>query len=88
MDDSKKQSPEGSPNSRQSLEKRNSDVTITNDSHHEEPKPAERIHVPEKSDYFEDFPTPAERPKTVERSEYRMHQTRGPTSWAMYRGKP
>ena len=71
---SKKQSPEGSPGSRQSLEKRNSDVTITNESHHEEPKPAERIHVPEKSDYFEDFPTPAERPKTVERSEYRMHQ--------------
>ncbi|KAK1130057.1 hypothetical protein K0M31_019741 [Melipona bicolor] len=69
----KKQSPDGSPGSRQSLEKRNSDVTITNESHHEEPKPAERIHVPEKSDYFEDFPTPAERPKTVERSEYRMH---------------
>ncbi|CAD1478994.1 unnamed protein product [Heterotrigona itama] len=73
-DASKKQTPEGSPGSRQSLEKRNSDVTITNESHHEEPKPAERIHVPEKSDYFEDFPTPAERPKTVERSEYRMHQ--------------
>lgn len=73
-DDTSKQNPSDSPNSRQSLEKRNSDVTITNDSQHEEPKPAERIHVPEKSDYFEDFPTPAERPKTVERSEYRMHQ--------------
>ncbi|CAL7933117.1 unnamed protein product [Xylocopa violacea] len=73
-EDASKQSPEGSPNSRQNLEKRNSDVTITNDSHHDEPKPAERMHVPEKSDYFEDFPTPAERPKTVERSDYRMHQ--------------
>ncbi|XP_076764715.1 insulin receptor substrate 53 kDa [Xylocopa sonorina] len=73
-EETSKQSPEGSPNSRQNLEKRNSDVTITNDSHHDEPKPAERMHVPEKSDYFEDFPTPAERPKTVERSDYRMHQ--------------
>ncbi|XP_015588686.1 trichohyalin isoform X3 [Cephus cinctus] len=40
----------------------------------EEPKPAERIHVPEKSEYFADFPTPAERPKVTERSEYRMRQ--------------
>ncbi|XP_017794659.1 PREDICTED: uncharacterized protein LOC108576217 [Habropoda laboriosa] len=73
-EDMKQQSPEGSPNSRQRLEKRNSDVTITNDPRQDEPKPAERIHVPEKSDYFEEFPTPAERPKAVERSEYRMHQ--------------
>ncbi|CAK9834077.1 Brain-specific angiogenesis inhibitor 1-associated protein 2 [Anthophora retusa] len=73
-EDTKQQSPEGSPNSRQRLEKRNSDVTITNDPRQDEPKPAERIHVPEKSDYFEEFPTPAERPKAVERSEYRMHQ--------------
>ncbi|XP_012147623.1 insulin receptor substrate 53 kDa isoform X2 [Megachile rotundata] len=73
-EETKKQSPEGSPTSRQSLEKRNSDVTITNDPRQDEPKPAERIHVPDKSDYFEDFPTPAERPKAVERSEYRMHQ--------------
>ncbi|XP_017884924.1 zinc finger CCCH domain-containing protein 13 [Ceratina calcarata] len=70
----KKQNTEDVPGSRQSLEKRNSDVTITNESHHEDPKPAERIHVPEKSDYFEDFPTPAERPKTVERSDHRVHQ--------------
>ncbi|XP_076233942.1 insulin receptor substrate 53 kDa [Calliopsis andreniformis] len=73
-EESKKHTPEGSPSPRQSLEKRNSDVTITNDTRTEDPKPAERIHVPEKSDYFEDFPTPAERPKAVERSEYRMHQ--------------
>ncbi|XP_034180251.2 insulin receptor substrate 53 kDa [Osmia lignaria lignaria] len=73
-EETKKHTPEGSPTSRQSLEKRNSDVTITNDPRQEEPKPAERIHVPDKSDYFEDFPTPAERPKAVERSEYRMHQ--------------
>nr|XP_031837086.1 uncharacterized protein LOC116428956 [Nomia melanderi] len=70
----KKQTPEGSPNSRHSLETRNSDVTITNETRPEDLKPAERSHVPEKSDYFEDFPTPAERPKAVERSEYRMHQ--------------
>ncbi|XP_043251422.1 uncharacterized protein LOC122396800 [Colletes gigas] len=70
----KKQSPEGSPTSRQSFETRTSDVTITNETRQDEPKPAERIHVPDKSDYFEDFPTPAERPKAVERSEYRMHQ--------------
>ena len=72
-------------------ESRSSDNTITNEqhrpsSHHhqkyrereqrqDEPKPAERMHVPEKSDYFEsDFPTPAERPKLAERSEYRMHR--------------
>ncbi|XP_076381480.1 insulin receptor substrate 53 kDa [Megalopta genalis] len=70
----KKPSPEGSPNSRHSIETRNSDVTITNETRPEDLKPAERSHVPEKSDYFEDFPTPAERPKAVERSEYRMHQ--------------
>ncbi|KAK2577135.1 hypothetical protein KPH14_003297 [Odynerus spinipes] len=70
----KAQSSEGSPTSRQSLEKRDSDVTLTNEQCQEEPKPAERIHVPEKSDYFEDFPTPAERSKVIERSEYRMHQ--------------
>lgn len=41
----------------------------------DEPKPAERMHVPDKSDYYEsDFPTPAERPKLVERSEYRMQR--------------
>lgn len=61
----------GSPNS--SLG--NSEGTITNEHHHEEPKPAERSHVPDKTDYFVDFPTPAERPKIAERSEYRMqHQ--------------
>ncbi|XP_011066132.1 PREDICTED: uncharacterized protein LOC105153152 isoform X1 [Acromyrmex echinatior] len=61
----------GSPNS--SLG--NSEGTITNEHRHEEPKPAERSHVPDKTDYFEDFPTPAERSKITERSEYRMqHQ--------------
>ncbi|KYM98441.1 Brain-specific angiogenesis inhibitor 1-associated protein 2 [Cyphomyrmex costatus] len=60
----------GSPNS--SLG--NSEGTITNEHRHEEPKPAERSHVPDKTDYFEDFPTPAERSKIMERSEYRMHQ--------------
>ncbi|KZC05601.1 Brain-specific angiogenesis inhibitor 1-associated protein 2, partial [Dufourea novaeangliae] len=73
-EETKKQSPEGSPTSRQSLETRNSDVTITNEPRSDELKPAERSHVPDKSDYFEDFPTPAERPKAVERSEYRMPQ--------------
>ncbi|XP_011176216.1 trichohyalin isoform X2 [Solenopsis invicta] len=53
----------------------NSEGTITNEHRHEEPKPAERSHVPDKtSDYFEDFPTPAERSKITERSEYRMQQ--------------
>ncbi|KYQ49209.1 Brain-specific angiogenesis inhibitor 1-associated protein 2, partial [Trachymyrmex zeteki] len=53
----------------------NSEDTITNEHRHEEPKPAERSHVPDKTDYFEDFPTPAERSKITERSEYRMqHQ--------------
>lgn len=55
----------GSPNS--SL---GSEGTITNEHRHEEPKPAERSHVPDKTDYFEDFPTPAERSKITERSEY------------------
>ncbi|EZA54588.1 Brain-specific angiogenesis inhibitor 1-associated protein [Ooceraea biroi] len=60
----------GSPNS--SL---GSEGTITNDHQHEEPKPAERSHVPDKADYaFEDMPTPAERPKITERSDYRMQQ--------------
>ncbi|XP_046422527.1 zinc finger CCCH domain-containing protein 13 isoform X1 [Neodiprion fabricii] len=44
----------------------------------EEPKPAERIHKPERSGeqqaFSDDFPTPAERPKVSERSEYRMQQ--------------
>ncbi|XP_047358428.1 general transcriptional corepressor trfA isoform X1 [Vespa velutina] len=71
----KKRSSDSSPTSRRSLEKRDSDVTLTNEqSSQDEPKPAERIHVPDKNDYFEDFPTPAERPKVIERSEYRMHQ--------------
>jgi len=52
----------------------NSEGTITNEHQHEEPKPAERSHVPDKTDYFEDFPTPAERSKITERSEYRMQQ--------------
>lgn len=60
---------EGSPNS--SL---GSEGTITNEHRHEEPKPAERSHVPDKTDYFEDFPTPAERSKITERSEYRPQQ--------------
>ncbi|XP_020300106.1 zinc finger CCCH domain-containing protein 13 isoform X2 [Pseudomyrmex gracilis] len=66
----RKDSEDGSPNS--SLG--NSEITITNEHRHEEPKPAERSHVPDKTDYFEDFPTPAERPKITERSEYRMQQ--------------
>lgn len=61
---------EGSPNS--SLG--NSEGTITNEHRHEEPKPAERSHVPDRTDYFEDFPTPAERSKITERSEYRTQQ--------------
>lgn len=68
MDNDEKQrnSDGGSPNS--SL---GSEGTITNE--HQEPKPAERSHVPEKGDYtFESMPTPAERPKATERSEYRM----------------
>lgn len=60
----------GSPNS--SLG--NSESTITNEHRHEEPKPAERSHVPDKADYFDDFPTPAERPKITERSAYRIQQ--------------
>ncbi|KMQ93923.1 brain-specific angiogenesis inhibitor 1-associated protein 2 [Lasius niger] len=60
----------GSPNS--SLG--NSESTITNEHRHEEPKPAERSHVPDKTDYFDDFPTPAERPKITERSAYRIQQ--------------
>lgn len=42
----------------------------------EEPKPAERIHKPEKveQNYMEEFPKPAERPKATERSEYRMQR--------------
>lgn len=60
----------GSPNS--SLG--NSESTITNEHRHEEPKPAERSHVPDKADYFDDFPTPAERPKITERSAYRVQQ--------------
>ncbi|KAL6267240.1 hypothetical protein P5V15_000315 [Pogonomyrmex californicus] len=59
----------GSPNS--SL---GSEGTITNEHRHDEPKPAERSHVPDKTDYFDDFPTPAERSKITERSEYRMQQ--------------
>lgn len=59
----------GSPNS--SL---GSEGTLTNEHRHDEPKPAERSHVPDKTDYFEDFPTPAERSKITERSEYRMQQ--------------
>ncbi|XP_066584751.1 trichohyalin [Prorops nasuta] len=71
----KKQNSDSSGGSRHTLEKRNSDATITNEDHQqEEPKPAERIHLPDKqSSYFDDFPTPAERPKAVDRSEYRMH---------------
>lgn len=62
----------GSPNS--SLG--NSESTITNEHRHDEtePKPAERSHVPDKTDYFDDFPTPAERPKITERSAYRVQQ--------------
>ncbi|XP_033213872.1 uncharacterized protein LOC117170934 [Belonocnema kinseyi] len=71
---SRKSSYEGSPKTHRSLEKKNSDSTITNERCVSEPKPAERMHVPEKIDYFEDFPTPAERPKVVERSEYRPRQ--------------
>ncbi|KAL0119648.1 hypothetical protein PUN28_007824 [Cardiocondyla obscurior] len=59
----------GSPNS--SLG--NSEGTITNEHRHEEPKPAERNHMSDKTDYFEDLPTPAERSKITERSEYRAH---------------
>ncbi|XP_032673987.1 E3 ubiquitin-protein ligase RBBP6 isoform X2 [Odontomachus brunneus] len=74
-DEKQRNSDGGSPNS--SLG--NSEGTITNEHHHhEEPKPAERSHVPDKSDYFEDFPTPAERPKISERSEYRMQHQQQP----------
>ncbi|XP_031787661.1 trichohyalin isoform X2 [Nasonia vitripennis] len=78
-------SSEGSPDpSHRSLERKNSGSTITNERINgiehliqDEPKPAERMHLPEKStsslDYFEDLPTPAERPKMSERSEYRRH---------------
>jgi len=70
-EDKQRNSDGGSPNS--SL---GSEGTITNEHHqHEEPKPAERSHVPDKADYaFENLPTPAERPKITERSEYRMPQ--------------
>ncbi|XP_012271669.1 trichohyalin [Orussus abietinus] len=47
----------------------------------QEPKAAERIHVPEKSDSFEEFPTPAERPKILERSEYRAQLLREERSY-------
>ena len=82
-DESRKSSSEGSPDpSHRSLERKNSGSTITNEringidhsSIQDEPKPAERVHLPEKSsslDYFEEIPTPAERPKTSERNEYR-----------------
>jgi len=69
-EDKQRNSDGGSPNS--SL---GSEGTITNEHQHEEPKPAERSHVPDKTDYvFENLPTPAERPKITERSEYRMPQ--------------
>ena len=75
MDESsRKSSYEESPKIHRSLEKKDSGSTITNEIHVNEPRPAERMHVPEKTDYFEDFPTPAERPKVIERSEYRMRQ--------------
>ncbi|XP_011315016.1 uncharacterized protein IRSp53 [Fopius arisanus] len=79
---SRKLSPDNHSGSGRSIGKdsRSSDNTLTNDCsetrHHEreEPKPAERSLVPDKSDYFDDFPTPAERPKAVERSEYRVQR--------------
>lgn len=80
-DESRKSSSEGSPRpSHQSLERKNSGSTITNEringiepAMSDEPKPAERMHLPDKSslDYFDDLPTPAERPKAVDRGEYR-----------------
>ncbi|XP_023245829.1 general transcriptional corepressor trfA [Copidosoma floridanum] len=69
--------------SHRSLERKNSDSTITNERINgveppmpDEPKPAERVHLPDKSmsslDYFDDpSPTPAERPKNPGRGEYR-----------------
>ncbi|XP_011497290.1 PREDICTED: uncharacterized protein LOC105361735 [Ceratosolen solmsi marchali] len=86
-DESRKSSSEGSPGpSHRSLERKNSGSTITNEringieqSLPDEPKPAERIHLPEKSspvDYFEDLPTPAERPKMADRGEYRSSSSR------------
>ncbi|XP_043463055.1 uncharacterized protein DDB_G0287625 [Leptopilina heterotoma] len=64
---SRKSSYEETISTHRTLEKKNSDSTITN-----EPKPAERQHVPEKGDFFtdDDFPKPAERPKIVDRTEY------------------
>lgn len=71
---SRKSSHEESPETHRTLEKKNSDSTITNERLVNEPKPAERMHVPDKGDFFDDFPTPAERPKIVERSDYRVRQ--------------
>ncbi|XP_063981743.1 trichohyalin [Diachasmimorpha longicaudata] len=79
---SRKSSPDNNSGSGRSIGKdsRSSDNTLTNDRsptrdhEREEPKPAERSLVPDKSDYFDDFPTPAERPKAVERSEYRVQR--------------
>ncbi|KAK0096638.1 hypothetical protein PV326_004875 [Microctonus aethiopoides] len=80
INSSRKSSPDNNSTCNQSIGKdsRSSDNTLTNDhnshNHHEreDPKPAERNSVPDKSDYFDDFPTPAERPKAVERTEYRI----------------
>lgn len=77
-----KSSSEGSPDpSHRSLERKDSGSTITDEringadqSLQDEPKPAERMHLPEKpapEPYFDDLPTPAERPKMMDRSEYR-----------------
>ncbi|XP_058797690.1 trichohyalin [Phymastichus coffea] len=80
-DESRKSSSEGSPDpSHRSLERKNSDSTITNERINgleqtlpDEPKPAERMHLSDKTnvDYFDDPPTPAERPKMSDRKEYR-----------------
>lgn len=76
-----KSSSEGSPDpSHRSLERKDSGSTITDEringvdqSLQDEPKPAERMHLPEKPamEYFDDLPTPAERPKMMDRNEYR-----------------
>lgn len=64
-----KSSSEESPDRR---ERRSSTSTLTNEQQIDEPKPAERSHVPEKN-YFEDLPTPAERPKASDR-EYQSRE--------------
>ncbi|XP_023313731.1 uncharacterized protein LOC106653300 [Trichogramma pretiosum] len=75
-----KSSSEGSPGmSHRSLERKNSDETITderiNGPDHNEPKAAERMCSPERSssEYYDESPTPAERSRMSDRNTEKFH---------------